>query len=348
MVDREIGPDGAEMAPITRSLIRMGLLPTGAAPVAGPTPRYVPLTGGVSSDIWRVDIGDKTFCVKRARARLKVTAVWEVPVARSLYEARWLETAGEIRSGVAPALLGHDREAGVLAMAFMTPADHVLWKDALMGGAVDEGFAGIVGSRLGEIHGRTAGRDDVAAAFDSDEIFQQIRLEPYLLATGRRHGDLAEGLAALARETAGTRKALVHGDVSPKNILMGPDGPVFLDAECAWYGDPAFDLAFCLNHLLLKCAHKPALAEQYMRAFERLLDGYGPWVAWEPRRGLYRRVARLLPALLLARVDGKSPVDYLTAPGAQDSVRRVGRSLLLAPVDTPGAVAAAVQEGLRQ
>ncbi len=57
----------------------------------------------------------------------------------------------------------------------------------------------------------------------------------------------------LSAGTLAAKIALVHGDVSPKKVPAGPRGPVFLDAECAWYGDPAFDLAFCLNHLLLKC-----------------------------------------------------------------------------------------------
>lgn len=338
MTDRE----SAKLEAVTRSLIGMGLLDRGAVPA------FTPLTGGVSSDIWRVDWGSTRFCVKRARARLKVTAVWEAPVERSVFEARWLEVAGEIRPGVAPALLGHDSRAGVLAMAYLAPGDHRLWKEALLEGVVDVDFAALVGSRLGEIHARTAGREDMAEAFASDHIFHPIRLEPYLLATGRRHPDLAAALSALAEETGATRKALVHGDVSPKNILMGPAGPVFLDAECAWYGDPAFDLAFCLNHLLLKSVRRPAMAAALLGAYDRFLDAYGQWVAWERIDDLYRRVARLLPGLFLARVDGKSPVEYLTAPADLDLVRKVARPLLLAPVETPAEVAMALGEGLRK
>ena len=77
-------------------------------------------------------------------------------------------------------------------------------------------------------------------------------------------------LRALAERTAQTRIALVHGDVSPKNILVGPDAPVLLDAECAWYGDPAFDIAFCLNHLLLKAVLLPHHLDELMQAFEAL------------------------------------------------------------------------------
>jgi Ser/Thr protein kinase RdoA (MazF antagonist) len=104
----------------------------------------------------------------------------------------------------------------------------------------------------------------------------------------------------------------VHGDISPKNVLVGTNGPVFLDAETAWYGDPAFDLAFCLNHLLLKCLARPNFSAAYLDCFAKFHSAYLSSVEWEPAPDLEQRAARLLPALLLARVDGKSPVEYLT------------------------------------
>jgi hypothetical protein len=100
-----------------------------------------------------------------------------------------------------------------------------------------------------------------------------------------------------------------------------------LDAECAWYGDPAFDLAFCLNHLLLKCLWTPGASVDFLRCFDALCRAYLEGVAWEPAGVLEARAAALLPALFLARVDGKSPVEYLTAAD-QDLVRRVARSLI--------------------
>nr|MBA3516311.1 phosphotransferase [Hyphomicrobiales bacterium] len=142
----------------------------------------------------------------------------------------------------------------------------------------------------------------------------------------------------LADATLATKRALVHGDVSPKNILCGPRGPVFLDAECAWYGDPAFDLAFCLNHLLLKGALRPELRGRYLEAFRALSGAYLGGVTWEPRADLERRSAHLLPGLFLARVDGKSPVEYLPDK-AQRAVRDSARNMLVRPIETLAAVA---------
>jgi hypothetical protein len=140
------------------------------------------------------------------------------------------------------------------------------------------------------------------------------------------------------RVTAATKRALVHGDVSPKNILIGPRGPVFLDAECAWYGDPAFDLAFCLNHLLLKCLWTPSAAAAFLDCFDALASAYLAGVDWEPAAALEARAAHLLPGLLLGRVDGKSPVEYVTEERDKAHVRRTGRALLAQPVDTLAAV----------
>ena len=145
--------------------------------------------------------------------------------------------------------------------------------------------------------------------------------------------------------TQAQAKALVHGDVSPKNILVAGHEPVFLDAECAVWGDPAFDLAFCLNHLLLKCLWIPAASASLLSCFDVLASHYLAGVDWEPADALQRRAARLLPGLLLARVDGKSPVEYLTDAHRRDTVRRVARALLAEPVERLALLRQAWQHG---
>ena len=133
---------------------------------------------------------------------------------------------------------------------------------------------------------------------------------------------------------------LVHGDFSPKNLLVGPRGPVILDAECAWYGDPAFDMAFVLNHLLLKGAWRPAWRARYAAAFDALASAYFTRVCWEPATAVSARTAALLPALMLARIDGKSPVEYLTDPATKDEVRTFARALIVTPATDPCAISA--------
>lgn len=324
---------------LLEALRRMGLdVPDG---VAGEQ-----LTGGVSSDIWRIALPAGAICVKRALGKLKVAADWRAPVSRNRYEAEWMRVAGAAAPGAVPALLGQDEEAGALAMAFLPEADYPLWKAQLRDGHADAGFAAQVGARVARIHAATAADESVPGRFATDAIFYDIRLEPYLVATASRHPDLREVLLGLVATTQANKRALVHGDVSPKNILAGPEGPVFLDAECAWWGDPAFDLAFCLNHLLLKCLWTPAAQAGFLACFDALAGAYLAGVEWEAPEAIEARAARLLPCLFLARVDGKSPAEYITAEAERDKVRRVARALLARPVGRLGAVRRAWEDEL--
>jgi aminoglycoside phosphotransferase (APT) family kinase protein len=318
------GPSSASLPEAVLAFLRRsGLAAQGEAPAARA------LAGGVSSDIWRVDLARETVCVKRALSRLRTAQRWEAPVERNRYERRWIETANRIVPGAAPRVLAADDAAGCFAMEYLGGLP--LWKSELAAGRADADFAAAVGGRLARIHAATAGDAAIAAEFATDASFHAIRLEPYLLASARAHPDLAAALEALAARTANTRLALVHGDVSPKNILLGPAGPVLLDAECAWYGDPAFDLAFCLNHMLLKCLWVPAASEGFLACFDSLCLSYVEKVSWENPSGLEARAASLLPGLLLARVDGKSPVEYVTETSQKDRVRRVAGALIAAP-----------------
>jgi aminoglycoside phosphotransferase (APT) family kinase protein len=300
-----------------------------------------PLTGGVSSDIWRIDTAHGPVCAKRALAKLRVAADWRAPIERNQYEARWMAVAQQAAPGSAPRVLGQHPGLGVLVMQWLAPADHALWKQQLREGHADVATAQAVGRRLARIHAYSAARPELAAQFDTDRIFYDIRLEPYLVASAAKHPDLAGALLALVAQTQTHAVALVHGDVSPKNILIGPDGPVLLDAECAWWGDPAFDLAFCLNHLLLKCLWTPAAREAFMACFDALAAAYLDGVDWEPREAIEQRAARLLPGLLLARVDGKSPAEYITADVQRETVRHCARALIQQPVSRLADVGAA-------
>jgi aminoglycoside phosphotransferase (APT) family kinase protein len=320
--------DAARFTDFIAALRRMGLIR------ADETPAIHPLAGGVSSDIVRADLASGPVCIKRALPKLKVDADWHAPVERNRWEVEWMRVAGGIVPEAVPRVIGEDRESGMFAMAYLDEREHPVWKAQLRDGVIDAVFAAAVGRCVVRIHAATAGSAQIAAAFETDHIFFPIRLEPYLIATTRTHSALAPRLEELARVTAATRQALVHGDVSPKNILRGPHGPVFLDAECAWYGDPVFDLAFCLNHMLLKCLWRPQWSAGYLACFDALADSYLAGVTWEPRAATEARAAALLPGLFLARVDGKSPAEYITQEWQRDAVRRVARPLLLQPVST--------------
>jgi aminoglycoside phosphotransferase (APT) family kinase protein len=312
---------------ICKTLQRMGLL-SDAEQV-----NCEPLSGGVSSDIWRIAVGGKQYCLKRALPRLKVSQLWEAPVSRNAFEWQWFRTAGAICSDCVPPLVAEDSEAGLFVMGYLDPESFPVWKTQLRDGIIDPKTAHRVAERLALIHAATSNDEHLARQFATDDAFYAIRLEPYLVATRRVHPDLADQLQSIVQVTASTKRALVHGDVSPKNVLVGPCGPVFLDAECAWYGDPAFDPAFCLNHLLLKCLWRPPHARAYLACFERFAATYLQGVSWEPRASIQSRIARLLPALFLARIDGKSPIEYVTSERDKQRVRDVARHLIRCPAN---------------
>jgi len=330
------GPDAALIAFVGRS----GL-------VAGRA-RFERLPGGVSSDIWLVRHEGGPFCVKRALAQLRVAAEWHAPVERNAWEARWFAVVAAFMPESVPRILYHEAQAGMFAMQYLDPGRYQNWKALLMRGEVDVGTAAEVGRRLARIHAQTARSADLAAQFSTDAIFHAIRIEPYLLATARAHPDLRSALEHLAERTERTKKTLVHGDVSPKNILLGPAAPVFIDAECAWYGDPAFDLCFCLKHLLLKCLVAKTATHELLEAFNILTASYLAGVDWEERSEFEARAASLLPGLFLARVDGKSPAEYVTLDRDRELVRAAARPLLRDPPHRIAPVAEAWHRALRE
>lgn len=318
-----LDPNGAAYKRFVTSLQNMGL-------VKSPAPKIVPLTGGVSSTIVLVQDAETRFCAKGALAQLKVAQEWRVPVNRNQAEVGWIRKAAEITPNAVPQVLGADAPENIFAMQWFDPADYPVWKQQLLSGHASPSMARNIGHVLGQIHGATADDAAIAAQFPNDTNFDALRLDPYLRSTAIVHSDLANRLLAIAKTTATTKRVLIHGDVSPKNILVGPSGSIILDAECATYGDPAFDLAFCLNHLILKAVHMPAHGQALAACFTALVDGYLAHVTWEPVDELQARASALLPALALARVDGKSPVEYLSDKD-RDKVRRLARPLILSP-----------------
>ena len=298
-----------------------------------------PLKGGVSSDIWRVRLASGDVCVKRALQTLRVSQEWTAPTRRHFKEAAWFRLVEVIAPGAAPKLLAHEQTRGVIVMSYLPDHDYPVWKAQLHDGIIDLDFVAQTAAILGEVHTRTAEDTEVRDLFFDPELFHALRLSPYFAATADVHADVAEPLRALMTQFDANPIALVHGDFSPKNILMGPDGPVILDAECANFGDPAFDVAFCLNHLLLKRFFTRGSFELLTSAFDIFLSRYRQAVSWEPVDVLEARTARYLAGLLLARIDGKSPVEYITADEEKAHVRTFAKRYLLKPAESPTTIA---------
>jgi aminoglycoside phosphotransferase (APT) family kinase protein len=319
--DQPLGPAAAPAevgrADLAGLIKRAGLVASGC-------PRLIPLSGGVSSEIYRVEEEGQAFVVKRALSKLRVEDDWHADPARNRYEHRYLSVVDRIVPGAVPRVLHTDDDGGWFAMEWLGEGWRN-WKTDLLAGMADATMAAEAGRLLGVIHRETCGSRALRSEFDTDGNFYELRLDPYLLTTGRRHPRLEQLFLAEAQRIASTRECLVHGDFSPKNMLLREGRLVLLDCEVAWYGDPRFDLAFLLNHLHLKALYHAPDASRFAPLCAEARRAYAAARDWDEaaRARFESSTAGLLLMLMLARVDGKSPVEYLAVlPSRSEFVRR--------------------------
>lgn len=289
-----------------------------------------PLAGGISSDVFLVAEGKKCFVVKQALPCLKVEDYWPADTSRNRVEYEFLRYLGRVLPEAAPRVFAVGSDYFV--MEYLGP-EYENWKALLLRADIRQRHAVQAGEILGSLHRASFGDAEVASRFDTTSNFHQLRTDPYLLTTGARHPDLQELFEKEALRLEQTRECLVHGDYSPKNMLVGSKRMVLLDCEAAWYGDPAFDVAFLVNHLLLKSLFHAPVNIGLQQAIALFLTSYHQQRALIPAQAadLDARIARLLLMLLLARIDGKSPVEYLTDDGKRGFVRSFVRSALPSP-----------------
>jgi aminoglycoside phosphotransferase (APT) family kinase protein len=284
-----------------------------------------PLAGGISSDVFLIEDREACFVVKQALPCLKVADHWPADTSRNRVEYEFLRYLGNVLPEAAPKVFAVGKDYFV--MEYFGP-EYETWKALLLRGDIQQRHALQAGKILGTLHRTSFGNAELKLLFDTTSNFHQLRTDPYLLTTGRRHPDLQEIFLQEALRLEQTRECLVHGDYSPKNMLVGNDRMVLLDCEVAWYGEPAFDVAFLVNHLLLKSLfHAPArtVLQQSVEAFLAKYHEERPLNS-ATKADLDSRTARLLLMMLLARMDGKSPVEYLTDEGKRDFVRNFVRS----------------------
>jgi aminoglycoside phosphotransferase (APT) family kinase protein len=294
------------------------------------------LRGGVSNRTVAVarETGD-AWVLKQALEKLRVPVDWFSSPERIHREALGLEWLARIAPpGSITPLLFEDSEQHLLAMRAV-PQPHENWKAMLLSGRIQLDHFRQFATLLGTIHREAyRRRADLEEVFAERSFFESLRLEPYYAYAARQAPDAAGFLDTLIRDTLACRITLVHGDYSPKNILIYKDRLVLLDHEVIHFGDPAFDLGFSLTHFLSKAHHLPALrrefteaALEYWRVYAETL-GTLPWAA-----DLEPRAVRHTLGCLLARVAGRSPLEYLDA-NERDRQRQAVLSIMPVPPAT--------------
>ena len=311
----------------TRDQFRKQLVDDGF--ITNPSARMTALAGGVSSDIFLVD-GDKRLVAKRALEKLRVRQNWYADTSRINTEIGCLQYFGAVAPGITPELIAARPDHGYVLMEFLD-SRFINWKSTLMDGQCIGSQAFAAGDTLGKIHRLTWNRPELQTRFNALENFRQLRLNPYFITLLKRHPDLREPVEHEIHHLQTHPLCLIHGDYSPKNILFSKDRMVVLDWETSCYADPAFDIGFLLNHLILKAVYRPYLTDDYLALCQTAWTAYVAQIGAVNTGLVEPRMAMLSPLLLLARVDGKSPVEYLTNTHQHDLVQSMARTALAAP-----------------
>jgi 5-methylthioribose kinase len=276
--------------------------------------KTIPLKGGVSSDIFLVKDGSDRFVVKKAREKLNVKDDWFSDPKRNRVEREFAVFAGKLLPGAVPKLLYADDDLDFFVMEYLGPADFSNWKALLLDGFFDENTILKAAVLMADLHRLTFKSEEAMQTFQKKSYFKTLRTDPYLVTTGERHPEFSEIFFEEADRLNRWSETLIHGDFSPKNILTGKQRVVLLDHEVACFGDPAFDLAFMLNHLHLKMLWHTVRQKQCKNPAPLFWMEYADRMPTELSEPIIQRTGKLLLLLMLARIDGKSPVEYFNEP----------------------------------
>ena len=279
---------------ISHKLISVGIFR------AGPLERSF-LTGGTSSYVWKLSDGHKSVVVKYPREFLDLPTPCPVSANRSGIEQDFLNYTSVLFPNNIPEILYGDRKNNWFCMPCFNDLSN--WKEVMLNGHFSEQYARHTAILLRKLHSKSLGCSKALATFSCSDNFKSMRVEPYFITIALHYHQFSSRISLLIQRLLSNQKCLIHGDFSPKNILVG-NKMVMIDGETAWYGDPVFDVAFMLNHLLLKAFLHPHKLDQLISLIKSFLDEYG---AVEDERWL----VELITWLMLARIDGKSPVEYL-------------------------------------
>ncbi|MEQ4208183.1 aminoglycoside phosphotransferase family protein [Actinopolymorpha sp. B9G3] len=307
---------------LTEEAVGEHLRARGIAP-AGAGLRVTTLAGGVSSATFLAVGGGQRYVVKQPLPFLSVADVWPARQERAGVEARAIGLLQTLTPGRLPRLLDYDPERFIIVLS-AAPEGWSEWRTSLLGGTIAVPAAITLGHVLGTWHAATRGDADTLAAFADLTMFLELRGDPYHRTVAARCPDLAAAVTACLDELLTEQTCLVHGDFSPKNVLTGGDDLWVLDFEVAHAGNPVFDVAFLLHHLVMKAVHLATRAEGARERLTACAQGFlDSYAAAGGRAGAEESVVRHTGALLLARVHGKSPAAYLNAAEAAE-VSRLG------------------------
>jgi 5-methylthioribose kinase len=284
------------------------------------------LAGGVSNRTILVTDGKgKGLVVKQALAKLRVKADWFSDPIRIHREALGLRLLEKILpSGASTPFVFEDHELHLLGMEAV-PQPHDNWKEMLLAGKIEKDHFVQFATILASLHRfGSENRSKLERILFDTSFFENLRLEPYYEYAASQVPEAATFLKKLIEITRKSAITLVHGDFSPKNILVYQGKLVLLDHEVIHFGDGAFDLGFSFAHFLSKARHLPQYREkliagalEYWRIYRQDVE------RMEWFKGYEARVIQHSLGCLLARVSGRSTLEYLNEDERQSQRQQV-------------------------
>ncbi len=300
---------------------------------AGATARIEakPLSGGVSNEVCAVDVNGRRLVVKQARGQLRTVVHWTSRLERIRRETAAMRLLDDLLpAGAVPEILFED-PANFLFVMTRAPDDAEVWKSRLLAGRIENDVARRAGALLGAMHERSIGRPELEGELVDQSVFDELRVDPYYRFLLPRYPDLKASLNELIAPTEPpTPVTFVHADFSPKNMLAHERGLTLVDFETAHAGDPAFDHGFFASHLFLKAIRAPERRAAFFELFQTFWKAYRDAAPTCATASTTRRAVLHAAGCALARIDGKSPVDYLDDVG-RDRARRWAVAMLSDP-----------------
>jgi 5-methylthioribose kinase len=265
------------------------------------------LTGGVSNVVLAITTANKKLVLKQALAELKVAEKWEADQRRAIVEANAIALFHKLSPDQVPNLVFLDPQRFILILD-RVPVGSTVWKTDLLDGVINPDVAGVLGKTLAQWHNFGETNKEARLQFMEDSLFEQLRVDPFYRFVAAKNDLLKPAINKLISELEGDKTTIVHGDFSPKNIMVGMDEQVYiLDFEVTHVGNPVFDLAFLLAHLLCKLfrTSEPLDEKMLIASSQRFINSY------QEIRSTSESLSLHTALIALARVEGKSPVNYL-------------------------------------
>lgn len=293
------------------------------------------LFGGVSNRTVKVNFTDgRKWVAKQALTKLRVKEDWFSDPDRIHREAEGLRQLAQLtEQGSVPPFIYENVPHHILIMGAVAEP-HENYKTLLLKKDPVPKFAAQFANLLADIHLNSFRRKEkLSSLFSDTSYFENLRLDPYYRFSAERLPEASFFLQELIRRTRARKLTLVHGDFSPKNILIHDQRLILLDHEVIHFGDPAFDIGFAMAHFfgkaLFRISHRQSFFDMAQLFWRTYIDrtGSGAWA-----ENLEFHCLNNLLGCLLARAIGKSPLEYLNE-GQRHLQKTVVSSLIR---DVPG------------